>query len=153
MAEKLLREFKISKDSSTKKNIFSNTLLNKDLFLIAIIGIFMGVLTSIFIFNLKSTNPSLNTISKTKKITKNAGVKDPKLFPDSTEGVLKEGGIEGEGSFHLERPGGASQNVYLTSSTIDLSQFVGKRVKVWGKTYKGEKAGWLMDVGYLEVIE
>lgn len=79
------------------------------------------------------------------------GVKDTKVFPDTAEGTLREGGFEGEGSFHLERPGGESQNVYLTSSTVDLSQFVGKKVMVLGKTFEAEKAGWLMDVGYLEV--
>ncbi len=80
-----------------------------------------------------------------------AGVFDKKTFPDSVEGLLKEGGIGDEGSFHLERPGGESQNVYLTSSTVDLSGYIGKKVKVWGQTFEGEKAGWLMDVGYLEV--
>lgn len=79
------------------------------------------------------------------------GVKDTKVFPDTAEGTLREGGFEGEGSFHLERPGGESQNVYLTSSTVDLSQFIGKKVMVLGKTFEAEKAGWLMDVGYLEV--
>ena len=83
--------------------------------------------------------------------SKSAGVMDTKQFKDSGEGTLKEGGIEGEGNFHLERPGGDSQNIYLTSSTVDLSKFVGKKVKVLGKTFQGEKAGWLMDVGYIEV--
>ena len=61
--------------------------------------------------------------------------------------------MEGEGSFHLERPGGTSQNVYLTSSTVDLSEYVGKKVKVYGETFQGEKAGWLMDVGLVEVLQ
>lgn len=79
------------------------------------------------------------------------GKKNLKLFPDSATGLLKTGGIDGEGTHHLERPGGASQNVYLTSSSIDLTSLVGKKVKVWGKTYAAQTAGWLMDVGYLEV--
>ena len=74
-----------------------------------------------------------------------------KTFKDSIVGLLKEGGIEGEGNFHLERPGGVSQNVYLTSSTVDLSKYVGKKVKVWGQTFQGQKAGWLMDVGLVEI--
>lgn len=82
---------------------------------------------------------------------KSAGIMDTKQFKDSGEGTLREGGIEGEGNFHLERPGGESQNIYLTSSAVDLSKFVGKKVKVLGKTFEGEKAGWLMDVGYIEV--
>lgn len=83
---------------------------------------------------------------------KTAGIKDTKTFPDQAEGVLREGGFEGEGSYHLERPGGKSQNAYLTSSTIDLSEFTGQKVKVWGATFRASKAGWLMDVGYLEVL-
>ncbi len=80
------------------------------------------------------------------------GSADEKTFKDSVEGKLVEGGIEGEGAFHLERPGGESQNVYLTSSVVDLSAFVGKKVKVWGETFSAEKAGWLMDVGRLQVL-
>lgn len=75
-----------------------------------------------------------------------------KIFKDKVEGILKEGGIEGEGNFHLERPGGVSQNVYLTSSTVDLSQYIGKKVRVYGETFSGQKAGWLMDVGMAEVL-
>lgn len=80
------------------------------------------------------------------------GSDDLKTYKDVAEGVMKEGGIEGEGAFHLERPGGVSQNVYLTSSTIDLSKFINKKVKVWGQTQDAEKAGWLMDVGRLGVL-
>lgn len=86
------------------------------------------------------------------KNTKKVGISDKKTFKDSAEGILREGGIEGEGNFHLERPGGPSQNVYLTSSVVDLSQFVGKKVRVWGETFASEKAGWLMDVGLVEIL-
>lgn len=82
-----------------------------------------------------------------------AGILDKKTFKDQAEGKLQEGGFEGEGSFHLERKGGESQNVYLTSSTVDLSQFIDKNVRVWGATFSAQKAGWLMDVGYIEVIK
>lgn len=85
--------------------------------------------------------------------SKTAGIVDKKTFKDSAEGTLKEGGIDGEGNFHLVRPGGESQNVYLTSTTVDLSLYIGKKVKVWGQTFTGEKAGWLMDVGLVEVLK
>lgn len=81
------------------------------------------------------------------------GVLDERTFRDTTEGKLEEGGINGEGSHHLVRPGGESQNVYLTSSIVDLDQFVDHEVKVWGETFSAQKAGWLMDVGKLEVLE
>lgn len=80
------------------------------------------------------------------------GSDDTKTFKDTAEGVLKEGGIDGEGAFHLERAGGESQNVYLTSSIVDLSKFINKKIKVWGQTQKAQTAGWLMDVGRVEVL-
>lgn len=79
------------------------------------------------------------------------GQKNTKLFPDMAEGTVKKGGVEGEGTHHLVRKGGVSQNVYMTSSVVDLDSLVGKKVTVWGKTYAAQKAGWLMDVGYIEV--
>ena len=79
------------------------------------------------------------------------GVQDEKTFKDSATGVLHKGGIDGEGSHQLLRPGGVSQTVYLTSSVIDLDEFEGHQVTVWGETFKGQKAGWLMDVGRVKV--
>lgn len=99
-------------------------------------------------FNKKTTNSSGGNI---KSVAKSAGVIDKKTFKDSAEGIMREGGIEGEGNFHLERPGGQSQNVYLTSTTVDLSNYIGKKVKVWGQTFQADKAGWLMDVGSIEM--
>lgn len=80
------------------------------------------------------------------------GSNDTKTFNDTAEGVLQNGGIDGEGEYHLVRSGGASQNVYMTSSTLDLSQFLGKQIKVWGQTQAAQKAGWLMDVGRVQVL-
>lgn len=84
-----------------------------------------------------------------------AGVVDESVFKNSEApiGILQEGGINGEGTYHLERPGGISQTVYLTSTVIDLKTFVGKKVQVWGETLSGQKAGWLMDVGKIKVVK
>lgn len=85
-----------------------------------------------------------------------AGVKDESAFKNSESpiGILQEGGTPGgEGQYHLERPGGPSQNVYLTSTVIDLKSFVGKKVQVWGETLSAQKAGWLMDVGKIKVVK
>ena len=84
---------------------------------------------------------------------KEAGISDESTFPDSAEGVLEEGGIDGEGTHHLVREGGDSQNVYLTSTVIDLQGFTGKKVTIWGQTITARKAGWLMDVGKIRVVE
>lgn len=81
------------------------------------------------------------------------GATDASSFKDSAEGVLEKGGINGEGSHHLLRPGGKSQTVYLTSSVVDLDQVVGHKVKVWGQTFSARKAGWLMDVGRVQIEE
>lgn len=84
---------------------------------------------------------------------KEVGLEDEKTFRDQATGILRDGGLEGEGTHHLEREGGSSQNAYLTSSVIDLDGFVGHKVTVWGETNKGQKAGWLMDVGKIKIVD
>lgn len=81
------------------------------------------------------------------------GSEDKDTFGDQAQGYLQLGGLNGEGSHSLLRPGGESQTVYLTSSVTDLDQFVGMEVSVWGETFRGQKAGWLMDVGRVEVVD
>lgn len=82
---------------------------------------------------------------------KTYGNGDISVFKDTAEGILQNGGDQGDGEYHLVRSGGTSQYVYLTSSTLDLSQFVGSKIKVWGQTQSAQHAGWLMDVGKVEV--
>lgn len=81
------------------------------------------------------------------------GVKDASTFRDTATGKLAEndGKITSEGTHILVRDG-PSQNVYMTSSVVDLSKYIGKTVQVWGETFKGQKAGWLMDVGRIKVV-
>lgn len=81
------------------------------------------------------------------------GSPDEESFRDHAEGVIQPGGVGGEGSHHLERGEDESQWVYLTSSVIDLDNFVTAKVELWGETFQGKKAGWLMDVGRLKVKE
>lgn len=87
------------------------------------------------------------------KVDQTFGSADEETFRDSAEGILQEGGVDGEGSHNLVRVGGPSQTVYLTSSIVDLDLFVGHRVKIWGETFAAKKAGWLMDVGRVKVLE
>lgn len=95
----------------------------------------------------KSGNP---LIVKSEKIV---GSTDSRTFRDQAEGVLEKGGIEGEGTHKLirdkKRP---DQNVYMTSSVVDLDPYLGKKVRVWGETNASQKAGWLMDVGKIEIL-
>lgn len=97
---------------------------------------------------------SVNPLSKNNDVKESAGIADKKTFKDSAEGMLEEGGHKsGEGSFHLVRPGGEDQTAYLTSSTVDLSEYTGKKVRVYGETFSSQNVGWLMDVGYVEVLQ
>jgi len=78
---------------------------------------------------------------------------DSKNFKDSAEGYIEKGGVDGEGSHKLLRPGGVSQTVYLISSVVDLDKFAGMQTRIGGETYQGQKAGWLMDVGKVEILD
>lgn len=101
----------------------------------------------------KGSATSAPNVPGAKKTMTEAGVSDTATFKDTATGTIRAGGISGEGTHHLERDGGASQNVYLTSTVIDLESFVGKKVQVWGQTISGKEAGWLMDVGKVKVVE
>ncbi|OGC98822.1 hypothetical protein A2701_02540 [Candidatus Amesbacteria bacterium RIFCSPHIGHO2_01_FULL_47_34] len=80
------------------------------------------------------------------------GSKDTKTFRDSAKGTLEKGGINGEGTHHITREENPAHPVYLVSSIVDLDEFVGKNIEVWGETIKGQKAGWLMDVGRVIIL-
>jgi hypothetical protein len=82
-----------------------------------------------------------------------AGTLDPDFNYDSAVGVLRVGGIDNEGTHHLEREGGPTKTVYLTSSVIDLESFVGKEIEVWGETQAAKKASWLMDVAKVKLVK
>lgn len=133
-----------------------SSIFTKNLFIFLIIAVVLGAMSGYILSNGKGSGNTLTSGTvDPSKISKGTvvGSGDTKIFKDIANGTLKEGGIEGEGQFHLVRPGGDSQNVYLTSSSVDLSKFIGKKIKVWGETQKAQYAGWLMDVGKVEVLE
>lgn len=138
---------KFPKDSKKGK-----LLMALGAFLVVLVGVGAGWLLSGKKLG-SSTSSSEEKMPDVKVSNTEAGVSDTSAFPDEAEGTLKEGGIDGEGTYHLERPGGESKYVYLTSTVIDLGSFVDKDVKVWGETVSGKKAGWLMDVGKIQVVE
>jgi hypothetical protein len=80
-----------------------------------------------------------------------AGITDTETFKDTAVGVIEAGGLDGEGTHKLVRDGGPSQTAYLISSVVDLDEYIGKNVTVYGQTVAGEKAAWLMDVGKIEL--
>lgn len=138
-----------NKNSSTQVSI-----AKKQFIIMLVITLLLAVGTGFVVAQTQTGGTTASTSADGEKEgeqKESAGILDKETFSDTADGTLREGGIDGEGSFHLERPGGESQNVYLTSSTVDLSEFMGKKVTVWGQTFDSEKAGWLMDVGYIEL--
>lgn len=121
------------------------------LVILVIAGIFSGIIFS--------------SRAKNKTIQQSAIMDESKLSPqqkqevqvvtrDSAEGTIeKNDNFEdtAQGQWKLIRPGGESQTAYLTSSFLDLDQYVGKKVKVYGETLGSDKVGWLMDVAKVEV--
>ncbi len=142
---------KLSTKPSAKKNM--------SLVLGVLTVIIAGITTGWFLSGGKTASNIQDSESGTARGVEvsetEAGFADESTFTEeqSPEGILLEGGIEGEGTHYLDRGLGKDKYVYLTSTVIDLQSFVGKKVKVWGETLSGLHAGWLMDVGKIKVID
>lgn len=147
VAQNVMKQFS-GPSNSGKKNV---AVLSVFAVIVILAGVGGGFLMSRG--GVKGTATSAPSVPGAKQSATEAGVSDTSAFKDTATGVLKEGGINGEGTHHLERTGGSSQNVYLTSTVIDLESFVGKKVEVWGQTISAREAGWLMDVGKVKVVE
>lgn len=98
---------------------------------------------------------SSDTGEVNNKIVAKSADQDRRTFRDFAEGQVApkpnpSGSTDySEGTHLLVRAGAVS--VALTSSVVDLSEYEGKKVKVYGETQKAIKEGWLMDVGRVEV--
>ena len=152
--EKSNQSSELMHDLTGGKTVFFNRKLLLILISASLLGIFSGFLLS------RSSSGTENKGLLDKMVNKASiktgatfGSDDLSIYKDNAEGVLKEGGVEDEGQYHLVRTGGESQNVYLTSSLVDLSKFLDRKIKVWGQTQKAQKVGWLMDVGRVEVLQ
>lgn len=135
------------------KNFISSNNPQKMLLTVAIASIVLGILTGYIISN-KKTGGSL-TGGGLAPTAKNAQT-DVHTFKDFAEGVIKAkpqpaDGEYTEGTHTLIRQGAVP--VSLTSSVVDLSQYEGKKVKVYGETQKALKEGWLMDIGKVEEVK
>jgi hypothetical protein len=157
-------ESDINETSQLEDRVMEPVKKSKIMPMIVAIAIVLGLGTGFYIAQrqllLANGGTSLMTGS-TQELTSATNVKvgdvfgsaDEKTFRDQAEGILMAGGIDGEGSHHLERGDNKSQWVYVTSSVVDLDLLVGDKVTIWGETNQGKKAGWLMDVGRLKVLE
>jgi len=122
-------------------------------FLVVLAGVITAWLISSKILN---KNGSAGNAAPGVKVTSTeAGSLDPNVKYDNATGVLEDGGIGGEGTYHLARNGGgSSKDVALTSSLVDLNPFLGKTVNIWGETISSSRpGGWLMDVAKIQVVK
>ncbi|MFA5749874.1 MAG: hypothetical protein WC895_01480 [Candidatus Shapirobacteria bacterium] len=110
--------------------------------------------TAVSFSDLESNNTTGAVVVDTESLKVNVLYGDlNKNFKDSAIGVIEKGNINGEGTHILNRDGGVTQRASLTSSTVDLDIFVGKKVEVKGETNKSNKTAWLMDVGSIKLLE
>lgn len=149
--------------SNSNQNIPNNSKLI--FFIIAVLAIVSGFWISRFLPLNKSGTSIADSIIQ-KDIISADKIKDQnslevgkyygntgKTFTDSATGTIVTGGINGEGTHTLQREGGKTQNAALTSSTVDLDMFVGKKVEIKGETNSSTKAGWFLDVGVIKITE
>jgi len=120
---------------------------------VVVLGVFSGWLLSRSKTSEKGPTQGAGIIEPEKIKSGSEFGSQSQAFKDTTVGTLEKGGVDSEGTHKLIREGGPSQTVYLTSSVLDLDQFVGKKVQIWGETFQAQKAGWLMDVGRLKILE
>lgn len=148
-----MEENVIVQDFSPKKTKTVSSKVIVPVFIFVVIV--AGILTGYVLAGRGGTGGSLGTDNPlTSNEAKDVGINDNKKFPDQATGVLEAGGgTDGEGTHKLIREGGPSQTAYLTSSVVDLDQFIGKKVQIWGATLNSRKVSWLMDVGRVKVIE
>lgn len=134
------------------KPITLSSNLNKILLGAVILSLVLGVTTGYVLANKSPAKIS----SPAAQIPKNAS-QDTKTFRDFAEGIIKpkpqpaNSDEYTEGTHLLIRSD--ADPVALTSSVVDLSQYEGKKVKIYGETQKALKEGWLMDVGKVEVSQ
>jgi len=129
---------------------------NRKTAIIIVVIVVLGLLSGYGLYTYK-TSGTVRLAGKDVEVVSTPteeGVKDASTFKDTATGkvITNDGKITTEGTHILTR-GDVSQNVYLTSSVIDLSKYEGKMVQVWGETFSGQKAGWLMDVGRIKVAK
>lgn len=127
--------------------------LNKIFLSVLVISVVLGTAAG-YLFAGSSKGGSVSTPVAAGQTPKTAQ-QDNRTFRDFAEGTIqkrpapKNGEEYTEGTHLLVRDGAVP--VALTSSVIDLSEYEGKKVKVFGETQKAIKEGWLMDVGKVEV--
>ncbi len=130
--------------------------------IVPVISIVLGVGTG-FVLAQATPSRSSQSVSGATQVdsvtehTEQVQQKDAASFRDKAEGVIEKNDVsDGEnfasGTHKLIR-GDESQTAYLTSSVLDLNEYVGQKVTVYGETFSSSQVGWLMDVGRVEASQ
>ena len=141
-----------SSSSPTKR--IGNFSLNQIFLAILVVSVLLGVSAGYLLSSSKNAGGlASSTPSKSADSPKTAQ-QDKSTFKDFAEGTIqkKEASKKdnySEGTHILVRTGAVP--VTLTSSVVDLEEYEGKKVVVYGQTLSAVKAGWLMDVGLVEI--
>lgn len=112
-----------------------------------------GAFSGLVLASRGKSNGQISTISEGEQLSPEVQESLNQTFRDEAEGVIQKNDTldkYAQGTHKLIRPGGESQTAYLTSSILDLDEYVGKNVKVYGETFGSLQVGWLMDVGKVE---
>ncbi len=121
--------------------------------IILIVALLLGIGTG-FLFAQGSSKKAVKVSPTSGVSTAKTAQMDSQTFKDFAEGKIekkpepKNQQEYSEGTHFLIRE--KAVPVALTSSVVDLSQYEGKFVKVYGETQRAIKEGWLMDVGKVE---
>lgn len=138
---------------SVPKNIpFKKLIPLAVIVIIVAAGIFSGL---VFSSRNKNSKITASTVADEKNLSPEQKQSFQSITRDSAEGVVEKNDKfeeTAQGQWKLIRVGGESQTAYLTSSFMDLDQYVGKKVKVYGETLGTDKVGWLMDVAKVEEL-
>jgi len=143
--KKILRSFNQGNSATKKIYIYM---------VVGLVVILAGGLTGKILAGggISKTSNGTEVVTKNGEVTE-AGSPEGEFTDEPAEGMLIVGGMDDEGTHHLDRGMGPQKDVYLFSTSLDLSKFEGKKVKVWGHSLTSKKAPWLMDVGRIIVLE
>lgn len=142
-------------DSGIAKPFNLPSNFNKILIIVLLVSAALGVGSGVTL-GIKQ-GPASSKVATILNTQPKSAQQDNRTFRDFAEGTIqvkptpKSPSEYSEGTHLLQRESGYP--VALTSSVVDLSEYEGKKVKVFGETQKALKEGWLMDVGKVEVIQ
>jgi len=124
-------------------------------FIIVIVVVSLGIFSGL-VFSSRNKAASGSAISQDEELSNETKQSLAQTFRDEAEGTVEKNDEldkYAQGTHKLIRPGGESQTAFITSSVLDLNEYEGKKVKVYGETFGSSQVGWLMDVGKVEVLE